>query len=252
MTGAPDHRTIRLLQDQELRDPLLDIAVGPALLHQAARGPSMSPGAAPVLRIYRPRPTVAFSGRDCSAPGIGRAGAAARAHGFTPVRRGAGGRAVAYHGGALCIDHVSPDDAEKRSIAERFVLFGAMYRQMLRSLGLEAAVGEVPGEYCPGEYSVNDGHGHQLIGTAQRLVPGAWLFGTVVVIRDREPLREVLEAVHAELELDWDPATVGAIRRQLARSTARRRGSARPRLGGRCSPRTPGRGSWCRSHCRSR
>jgi len=37
----------------------------------------------------------------------------------------------------------------------------------------------VPGEYCPGEFSINDGHGHKLIGTAQRLVRGAWLFGTV-------------------------------------------------------------------------
>ena len=34
------------------------------------------------MRIYRPRPAVAFSGRDAAAPGIGRAAAAACAHEF--------------------------------------------------------------------------------------------------------------------------------------------------------------------------
>ena len=212
MTAAPDHRILRLLRDRELRDPLLDIAIGPALLHAAAR--SESRDAPPVLRLYRPAPTVAFSGRDCVSPGIANAAVAARSRGFVPVRRGAGGRAVAYHGGALCVDHVSQDGAEKTSIAERFALFGALYRDTLLGLGIEAAtVGEVPGEYCPGEYSVNDGHGHKLIGTAQRLVPGAWMFSAVVVVSDPDPLRDVLRAVYRELSLDWDPATVGAIDR---------------------------------------
>jgi lipoate-protein ligase A len=212
VTAAPDHRILRLLRDRELRDPLLDIAIGPALLHAAAR--SESRDAPPVLRLYRPAPTVAFSGRDCASPGIANAAVAARSRGFIPVRRGAGGRAVAYHGGALCVDHVSQDGAEKTSIAERFALFGALYRDTLLGLGIEAAtVGEVPGEYCPGEYSVNDGNGHKLIGTAQRLVPGAWMFNAVVVVSDPDPLRDVLRAVYRELSLDWDPATVGAIDR---------------------------------------
>lgn len=218
MTAAPDHRVLRLVRDQELRDPLLDIALGPALLHAASRSGGQGPGhgAAPVLRLYRPAPTVAFSGRDCASPGIAGAAATARSRGFIPVRRGAGGRAVAYHSGALCVDHVSPDGAEKSSTAERFASFGALYRDALRSLGIEGAtVGEVPGEYCPGEYSVNDGHGHKLVGTAQRLVPGAWMFSAVVVISDPDPLRDVLEAVYRELSLDLDPASVGAIDRAV-------------------------------------
>src|SRR6478672_13340841 len=86
------------------RDPLLDIALGPALLQQvaAAGGPEL-------LRVYRPRPTLAFSGRDCASPGIAAAASAARAAGFVPVRRGPGGRAAGYHAGALCLDHVGLD-----------------------------------------------------------------------------------------------------------------------------------------------
>ena len=68
------------MRDRQLRDPLLDIAIGPALLHAAGRSPGMTPshGTAPVLRLYRPAPTVAFSGRDCASPGIAAAAAAAR------------------------------------------------------------------------------------------------------------------------------------------------------------------------------
>jgi len=112
---------------------------------------------------------------------------------------------VAYHGGALCIDHVSPHTPELASIRRRFAVFDDLLARTLRALGVAAAVGEVPGEYCPGEFSVNDGRGHKLVGTAQRLVPRTWLFSAVILISDPDPLRAVLEAVYAELELDWDP-----------------------------------------------
>jgi len=35
VAAAPDHRALRLVLDEELRDPLLDIAVGPALRRAA-------------------------------------------------------------------------------------------------------------------------------------------------------------------------------------------------------------------------
>ena len=67
------------------------------------------------------------------------------------------------------------------------------------------------GGYCPGEFSVNDGHGHKLIGTAQRLVRGGWLFGTVILVTDPEPVRQVLTKVYDALGLDWEPSSVGAV-----------------------------------------
>jgi hypothetical protein len=84
---------------------------------------------------------------------------------------------------------------------------------------VEAAVGEIPGEYCPGEFSV---HGStpgasstspqllKLIGTAQRVVSGGWLFSSVIIVANSAPIRAVLEASYAALGLDWDPATAGA------------------------------------------
>ncbi len=197
---------LRLIDDVTLRSAVQQTALGPALLTQIARH-----GDGPVLRIYRPPPTLAFSGRDCVSPGIGPAAGAAAALGFAPVRRGPGGRAAAYHGGCLCLDHVSPEPLGGRPITARFAEFGALVAGALRSVGVPAQVGRVPGEYCPGEFSVNDGHGHKIVGTAQRLVSGGWLFSTVVVVDDPDPLREVLTAVYRELGLVWDPATVGAV-----------------------------------------
>ncbi len=197
---------LRLIDDATPRSAVQHAALGPALLTAVVRD-----GGGAALRVYRPPPTLAFSGRDCVGPGIVPAGHAAKVLGFAPVRRGPGGRAAAYHGGCLCLDHVSTEPLGRRPITARFAEFGALIAAALRTVGVSAQVGPVPGEYCPGEFSVNDGHGHKIVGTAQRLVGGGWLFSTVVVVDDPDPLREVLEAVYRELELDWDPSTVAAV-----------------------------------------
>ena len=75
----------------------------------------------------------------------------------------------------------------------------------------DARVGEVEGEYCPGEFSVNARGRVKLIGAAQRIIRGAWLLSSVVVVDGAETLRAVLEDVYAALGLEWDPGTVGAV-----------------------------------------
>ncbi len=194
------------------RGPLIDAALGAALLQQVGGG------APETLRVYRPQPTLAFSGRDCASPGISAAAAAARKAGFVPIRRGPGGRAAAYHRGTLCLDHIGPvaetgvgTGPDVTQIRPRFAAFAELIAGALRAVGVNAGVGPVPGEYCPGEFSIHDGAGHKLVGTAQRLVRGAWLFGTVIVVQDPEPLRAVLDAVYDALRLEWDPASVGSV-----------------------------------------
>ncbi len=200
-------RRILLLDDTATaRDPLVDVALGPALLARVA-----ADGGPERLRLYRPEPTLAFSGRDCASPGIGAAADAARLAGFAPARRGPGGRAAAYHRGALCLDHVAADPLGPGDIRSRFTDFGELLVGALRSVGVDARLGPVPGEYCPGEFSINDGRGHKLVGTAQRLVRGGWLFGTVILVTGAASVRSVLVEVYRALGLDWDPATVGAV-----------------------------------------
>ena len=171
----------------------------------------------PMLRLYRPVPTVAFGHRDTHLPGFDAAARACRELGFDPLVRKAGGRAAASHQGTLVIDHLEPDRDAIAGAKGRFSFFGELLAQALRSAGVDAAVGEIPGEYCPGEFSVHGqdpelpAHQVKLVGTAQRVVAGGWLFSSVIVVENSAPIRAVLEASYAALGLDWDPATAGAV-----------------------------------------
>lgn len=173
--------------------------------------------AGPTLRLYRPAPTVAFGQRDAHLPGFGAAAKACRELGFEPLVRKAGGRAAAYHEGTLVIDHVEPDSDAIAGAKRRFAYFGELLAEALRSAGVQAAVGEIPGEYCPGEFSVHGldpkfpEHLVKLIGTAQRVVSGGWLFSSVIVVENSAPIRSVLTASYEALGLEWDPATAGAV-----------------------------------------
>lgn len=163
------------------------------------------------LRLYRPAPTVAFGARDRFLPGFPAAVEAARDHGFTPALRSLGGRAAAYHEGSLVIDHIEPSDSFITHTSARFSRFGEDYVAVLRGIGVDARLGEIPGEYCPGEYSVNVAGRIKAIGTAQRVVSGAWLFSSSVIVTDPDPIRAVLTDVEAALGVTWDPLTGGAI-----------------------------------------
>ena len=161
--------------------------------------------------MHPPRPTAAFSRVDTLAPGFPAAQDAARAHGFAPVVRPAGGRLAAYHRGALVLDLVAPHTEARRYIRERFSDAGEALAGGLRELGVDARVGPVPGEYCPGEFSVNAGGATKIVGTAQRLTRHGYLFSAVVLVADPEPVRAVLRDAYAALEFAWDPATVGCV-----------------------------------------
>ena len=163
------------------------------------------------LRVHSPRPTAAFSRIDALAGGFPAAQDAARRHGFAPVVRPAGGRLAAYHEGALVLDLVARHPHARDEFRERFAVLGAHLAAGLRTLGVPAGVGAVPGEYCPGEFSVNAAGTTKLVGTAQRLTRHGYLFSAVVLVTDPDPVREVLVDAYAALGLDWRPGSVGAV-----------------------------------------
>jgi lipoate-protein ligase A len=177
----------------------------------AALALSGAPGAEARLRVHSPRPTAAFSRIDSLKPGFARAEDAARAHGFAPVVRPAGGRLAAYHEAALVLDLVAPHPDGRHDTRGRFRAAAESLAGGLRELGVDARVGPVPGEYCPGEFSVNAGGATKLVGTAQRLTSRGYLFSAVVLVADPEPVRAVLSDAYAALEFGWEPATVGCV-----------------------------------------
>ena len=85
----------------------------------------------------------------------------------------------------------------------------------LRGLGIDARVGEVPGEYCPGAWSVNARGRTKLVGIGQRLIAGAAHRGAVIVVGGERADSRVLVPVYEALGLDWDPATAGSLEDEL-------------------------------------
>lgn len=200
-----------LIRDSQgaVDEPAFDVALAHELVRRAG-----GDGPDAVLRLSRPTvSTVAFSRRDTLSAGFPGAARAARDAGFEPVVRAPGGRAVAFTTRSLVIDHVSPDTDPLSGLDQRFREFGELWARALRTLGVDARVGEVPGEYCPGAYSVNAGGTAKLVGTAQRVVRGAWLFSAVAVLGDAEVLAPLLTSVYRHLDLPFDAASVGAVRR---------------------------------------
>ncbi len=130
--------------------PAFDTAVSRALL--LAVGEGRSPAA---LRLYDPGDVVAFSLLDRVQPGFREAVAAARAHGFDAVLRLAGGRAAVFTRETLGFAWCVPDPEPRATIAARFDEMASTLAAALRRLGVDARVGAVPGEYCPGDHSVN-------------------------------------------------------------------------------------------------
>lgn len=171
----------------------------------------------PLLRLYRPEPTVAFGQRDERMPGFAAAAQACREEGFTPLVRRAGGRAAAYHQGSLVLDHIEPDPDPIRHSQARFTEFGELLREALEAAGVSARLGPIPGEYCPGEHSIHGVSAElpdlriKLIGTAQRVISSGWLFSSSIIVEDGGPIRRVLSRAYEALGIPWDPLTAGAI-----------------------------------------
>lgn len=178
-------------------------------------------GAPETLRIYRPSAaTVAFGRIDTLRPGYADAVAAASAGGFEPVVRAVGGRAVAYDPTCLVLDHLAPEPDRTLSTSRRFDAFGRLHADALHALGVDARVGEVPEEYCPGPFSVNARGLVKLVGTAQRVVRGGWQFSAVVIVDGAARLREVLAPVYASIDMPFAPASVGAVADEVPGVTA--------------------------------
>jgi len=199
-------RAIELLTDPVPGAPALDTAVSRALLEAVASGERPE-----TLRLYRPDDVLAFSGLDATSAGFAQAVEAARAAGFAPALRLAGGRAAVFHSETLAFAWAMPVPELRAGIQERFDAVAAIVAAGLARLGVDARVGEVPGEYCPGSHSVNARGRVKLMGVGQRVVRGAAHVGGVIVVGGSARVRAVLAPVYAAMGLAFDPATAGAV-----------------------------------------
>jgi octanoyl-[GcvH]:protein N-octanoyltransferase len=193
-------------------EPELGTAVSRAILQRVAAGELP-----PTARIHRPAREVAFGRQDAASPRYDAAVQAARTAGFAPVLRLAGGRAAVFHEGTIALTRAYPDPEPPRRTYERFGQVSKLIADALKDLGVDARVGEVPGEYCPGAYSVNAAGARKLSGIGQRMIRGGAHVGAVVVVSGEDLVTAPLVPVYEALELEWDPATSGSVAAELGR-----------------------------------
>jgi octanoyl-[GcvH]:protein N-octanoyltransferase len=203
---------LRLIRHSFPDQPELSTAVSRTILQRVAAG-----NLPPTIRIHRPGDEVAFGRQDVASPGYEAAAEAARAAGFAAVERLAGGRAAVFHQGTIAIARAYSDPQPPKRTYARFEEMAGLIADTLRGLGVDARVGEVPGEYCPGAYSVNARGATKLAGIGQRMIRGGAHMGGVVVASGGREIARVLEPVYRALELDWEPATSGSISEELRR-----------------------------------
>jgi|SRR5215211_1878599 len=192
-------------------DPVLDIAVSHALLDRVAAGERRD-----ALRIFLPAPTVALGRLDALRPGFARACAVASDLGFTPVLRSVGGHAAVFDSRSVVVEHFTHERDATAGLQARFEDQSRRVRSALASFGADARIGQLAGEYCAGEHSVNVGGRVKVAGIAQRVVRHGAMTSAIAVVTGGPELRSAIEAVYAALELPVDVATAGALDEEVA------------------------------------
>lgn len=198
--------SIQLYGDRFPGRSVLDTAVSHALLRRVGSGRTGES-----MRLYRPDNALLFSSLDARRDGYSEALSIARAAGFEPVIRLAGGHAAVFLESALAFAWATPDADANLHIRPRFETLTGWFVSALRSLGLDARIGEVPGEYCPGEYSINLAGRIKVMGVGQRVIRGAAHVGGVLTIGQTETLRAILIPIYEALDLEFAPETAGGI-----------------------------------------
>ena len=204
--GVPAGSRLRVTVDDTTGHPALDTAISRVLLERVDRGELPA-----TLRLSRPSSIVAFSSRDARTPGFDAAAAASAAAGFTPVLRLAGGRPAVFTPTTIAFSWSVPTAAPSSGIVERFTTLSGCLAAAFTALGVDARVGEVEGEYCPGQYSVNVTGRHKVAGVGQRLLRRAAHTGGVVVVDGAEQINRVLLPVYAAMGVHFDPAATGSL-----------------------------------------
>jgi len=205
---------LRVLEASFPGDAALDTAVSRALMLRVAAGELPE-----TVRLARPGRIVAFGKRDAVAQGYVEAVGAARDGGFEAIERLAGGRAAVFHEDTIAFAHAIPDADPRSGVDRRFEETAQLLATAFRGLGVDARVGEVQGEYCPGAHSVNARGERKVMGVGQRLVAGGVHVGGVVVVDGAADVRDILVPVYAALGLGWRPETTGSVADEVPGTT---------------------------------
>lgn len=204
---------LHLCLDDGQDDPAVDTALSRAILQRVDAGELPA-----TLRLSRPRRVVAFSRQDARSDGFEAAVVGARSVDFAPVLRLAGGRAAVFTPSTIAFAWAVPAEVPVDGTVDRFRTMAGALTSAISAFGVGARIGEVPGEYCAGRWSVNVGGRRKVAGIGQRLLRRAAHTGGVVVVADAAAVNQALRPVYAAMDVTWRPEVTGAIDEHAAAS----------------------------------
>ena len=94
---------------------------------------------------------------------------------------------------------------------KRYEILSGAIASGLHSLGIDARVGELPNEYCPGKYSVNAEGRIKLVGVAQRMNQRCLQMGAIISVTHSDEACAGIAEAYRGMGLNFDPQTYGAI-----------------------------------------
>jgi octanoyl-[GcvH]:protein N-octanoyltransferase len=172
----------------------------------------------PTVSITHSTRHVGVTRRDTFRPGFADAVRASREEGYPVLVRSSGGGATAAHYGTFGFSIIRPttDGEPRRTIRDRYDEAAALVLGAFSRLDIQAEIGEVRDEFCPGDYSIRVGgweEGAKVVGIAQRITRRATSVGGIVLVEGEEELAHVLERVYTAMRLPFRPESVGSLRR---------------------------------------
>jgi octanoyl-[GcvH]:protein N-octanoyltransferase len=180
----------------------------------------------PTLSITPSTRHVGVTSRDTFRPGFADAVRASREEGYPVLVRSSGGGATAAHYGTFGFSIIRPatDGEPRRTVRDRYDEAAALVLGAFSRLGIQAEIGEIRDEFCPGDHSIRVGSwedGEKVVGIAQRITRRATSVGGIVLVEGEEELAHVLERVYAAMRLPFRPESVGSLSRAGGRAGVR-------------------------------
>lgn len=160
---------------------------------------------------------VGVTRRDTFRPGFDEAVRASNEEGYPVMVRGSGGGATAADEGTFGFSIVRPasDGEIRRAIRGHYDEAATLVLGAFSRIGVEAEVGEVRDEFCPGDHSIRVGsweQGMKVVGIAQRITRRATSAGGIVLVHGEEQLAKVLKKVYRAMDLPFRTGSVGSLR----------------------------------------
>ncbi|HJQ28075.1 MAG TPA: hypothetical protein VJ827_01950 [Rubrobacter sp.] len=204
---------MQLLVPDRFEDPTVAYGYVRTVFDQVARG--TRPATVSITPSTR---HVGVTRRDTFRPGFEDAVRAAGGMGYPVLVRSAGGGATAAGPGTFGFSIIRPADEteSRRGIRERYDEAAGFVLGAFSRLGVEAEVGEVRDEFCPGDHSIRVGgreSGMKIVGIAQRITRRATSVGGIVLVEGERDLARVLEKVYGAMRLPFSSGSVGSLRR---------------------------------------